>query len=161
MNSTLSSGCSSGLDALAQAMHFLSRDKANKALVIELAEEFSREAVCAGDKNVCLVLENSSSDKKPGYGRILAFESFFEKKGQRQGLNKALRLALEGCGLDHSELQDENCISEPYLFTIGQTLKLKPDKTTANMMFLALGQDNNSSCLIVKLPKPEEAKREP
>lgn len=160
INSTFSCGCSSGLDALIGAVYFLHRDKANKALIVELGEEFNQEVAGAGDEHSCLILANTAAANKANCGDILALEAFFESKGQKQGLAKAVKRALEKSGLKKSDMDlTHDCRS---LSDIANILKLKKTdsfaKIALNIMFTAQGQDANSSCLIVKLSKSEEVK---
>jgi hypothetical protein len=193
INSTVSSSLSSGIDALAQGIFFVNRDRANKALVVELGERVETKRAYATKRSVSLVIENSFSlEKKSNYGDILTIESFFEKKGQSQGLVKAIKKALKRCALD---VKDLDCImscascqemfslekealsrfSDPAMLkaifvpTQGESIHsalfsivkaLKNDnlfdfsrKKDFTIMFLAAGQNTNSSCAIIKVAK--------
>ncbi len=97
-NSTMSSGISSGFDALIQAAYFVEQTKRNKALVVELEEKVSEDLKCVLGGSACLVIENKAGTAKKDnniYGDILAIESFFEREGKNSSLAKAIGKVLE------------------------------------------------------------------
>ncbi|MCK9573109.1 MAG: hypothetical protein M0R20_01730 [Candidatus Omnitrophica bacterium] len=94
----LSSGQSSGLDALQQALFFLQRDKKNIAFVIDLDESWEEKKSFMANGSVCFVCENmDSKTRRKVYAEILRIESFFEKKNKISGICKCIQKTLEFC----------------------------------------------------------------
>ncbi|MDD5583921.1 MAG: beta-ketoacyl synthase N-terminal-like domain-containing protein [Candidatus Omnitrophica bacterium] len=89
---TLSSGISSGVDALTYAFYLAAREKRSRTIVIELGESIERGIRFSLRGIVCCVIENvARAHKENGYGVIVGVESFFEKKGRSQGLEFILK----------------------------------------------------------------------
>jgi len=197
IHSTLSSGSSSGFDALMQGVYFLKNDNKNKAVIIELDEDFGEDLIYTLKGTTCLVIENTASAKaKSSYGNILGTASFFEKEGESLGLSKAIQTTLDKCGLKFTEIDrifccgfgsshlrereafcnakgysqsklfsliDKGDISRSAFFLFGNILKkgnlkaVNCAKKSLISLFLNLGCNNNSSCLIFKSPLEEAA----
>jgi len=96
--SVLSSGQSSGLDALQQALFFLQRDKKNVAFVIDLDENWQEKSSSAVKAGVCFICENTASEsRRKIYAGVLRIENSFEKKNKNSGLCKCIKKTLEFC----------------------------------------------------------------
>jgi len=148
---TLSSGCSSGVDALIQALYFLKRHSLNKAVVVELEESLSsRLGGVAGAS--CFILENSSArGRKKCYGKIEVIEAFFEKEGEDYGLSQAINKII---GKYRLSFQNINFVFGG-LSSLADALKLKSSlnflsKTSSAILFMNLGHNSNSSCGIIR-----------
>jgi hypothetical protein len=185
VNSTVSSGRSSGIDALTQGLFFLERSSAHKAVIVELDEvSTSRGTFSRG--GACVVIESTQSAKN-SYGNIIGVESFFEKKGEVQGLERALKAAVakmpEGWPVEnvfcavtlkkrmdslrkspHSGFSGVSNISysdSGGICGIAEILKAIKysghlDKELGTKMFLNLGENTNSNCVAFRCVKRKE-----
>lgn len=96
--SVVSSGQSSGLDALTQALFFLQRERKNIAIVIDLDESLSKSEGFSAASCACFVLEKASlKSGKKVYADILRIEHYFERKNENQGLCGAVGNVFEFC----------------------------------------------------------------
>jgi|GEM_PF-1861831 len=94
--SVLSSGDSSGLDALEQALFFLKRDKKNIAVVIDLDEAWRGKSPSKIISSVCLICESvTSKSHRKVYADILGIQNYFEKKNEISGICKCIKKGLE------------------------------------------------------------------
>lgn len=94
--SVLSSGTSSGLDALEQALFFLKRDKKNIAVVVDLDENWQGKSLSKIISSVCLICENAASKShRKVYADILGIQNYFEKKNGISGICKCIKKGLE------------------------------------------------------------------
>jgi len=185
--STVSSGSSSGFDSLFQALHFLKRDRENKAIIIEFKENFTVEPSCAINGNCCLVLANQDN----GQGlAIRAISSFFEKEHEVKAAIKAVQQALFEALLDASRLDYcflttsdrldahikdiKDCLgsfrgefivhgaayteSDTGIALIDKVFKHKKDRTG---IIVNVGRNTNSSCVAIegKSRRSSEQKR--
>ena len=93
-----SSGLSSGLDALQQALFFLQRDKKNIAVVVDFEENQKADYPWAVNAGICFICENIGlKSRKKTYANVVRIESFFEKKNKTIGLCESIKKALEFC----------------------------------------------------------------
>ncbi|MBL7198088.1 MAG: hypothetical protein ISS47_08305 [Candidatus Omnitrophica bacterium] len=175
---TVSSGVSSGFDAIDYAIYFLKRNKDNIALAteVELPMPKSRHPEVTLRRDTafgmasCLVLENEISAFNRGcpvYGKIAAISSFFEKEGQSCGLKKAISHSLEKSNLKEKDISSVFAIKESLLHKKGQEQAIKEifakfrppifeinfrrilESRAKSIMLVNLGVNSNSSCLII------------
>jgi hypothetical protein len=190
INSTVSSGASSSLDALSQAQFFLKRNPDNKAIIVELSEVIQDNSVCLIEESVCVLLENAVEGSRR-YADIVALASYFDEEGSCQGLKKSIQSVFARHPLDPSHIyhivtplpvgSGEYSLIEEAVTSSGLSLatgishsnsgskkryplavlasfcegsgsgkseKVKP----AHALFLHLGSNSNSSCLVLNIP---------
>ncbi len=188
--STVSSGFSSGLDALLAATYFLKRDKKKRAVVVDLGEEAPGGRL----KEIAVFsLENRQAlSEKNNRVEILGLEVFFETKAGSQGLIKAIQKTLDYADLSINQVDylfgsgvpgsrnhilekkavnyftDTLKLNSPLsrrqeapiyssLFLIGRVLRDREfcgmGKKSFLTLFIFLGQDTNSGCILLKVPE--------
>jgi len=94
--SVLSSGSSSGLDALSQALFFLERDKKNIAAIIELDESWEGESLPEIKASTCFICENIAvGSRRKIYADILGIQDYFEEENKVSGVSECIKEVSE------------------------------------------------------------------
>lgn len=94
--SVLSSGSSSGLDALGQALFFLKRDKKNIAAIIELDETWEGESLPEIKASTCFICENIAvGSRRKIYADILGIQNYFEEENEASGISECIKKVSE------------------------------------------------------------------
>lgn len=178
VNSTVSSGQSSGIDALVQGVYFLRRNAANKAIVLEFDEDFGKRG--AGLHGVVVFVLERASGSAGGYGTILGIESFFDSPGNTQGLKRAyraLRAKLPSTQPDAFYCAEPATVRAAHILEAGAAgvrrcrkgLFGVADFLTSNReairrnalpvaLFFSAGKNANSNCLAVSAKKKESTR---
>jgi hypothetical protein len=153
VNSTLSSGISSGIDAFAEGVYFVKRDKKNKAVIVELDEAISNNLTFSFKGGVCLIVEQgTNSIRQKKYAEVLGVEACFEKEDRSNGLLKAIEKSLSEYALGTSSI---NYVFSPGLanttehILTKEVLKKIANTPKENILFHCSRKDNNLSGLFL------------